>query len=45
MRAHELHVAAIIMYKTDLKGQIIVATTLDQQYMKIRETLQQGNFQ
>jgi hypothetical protein len=44
-RAHEVHVASISMYKTDLKYQIIASTNLDEQYVKIRETLQQGKFQ
>jgi hypothetical protein len=44
-RAHEVHVAAINMYMTDLKDQIIAAGNSDQQYVKTRETLQQGKFQ
>jgi hypothetical protein len=44
-RAHEVHIAAISMYKTDLKDQIIATTNSDQHYLKIKEILQQGNFQ
>jgi hypothetical protein len=44
-RAHEMHIAAISMYMTDLKDKIIEATNSDQQYLKIKETLQQGNLQ
>jgi hypothetical protein len=43
-RAHEVHIATISMYMTDMKDQIIAATNSDQQYLKIKETLQQGNF-
>jgi hypothetical protein len=35
-RAHEVHVASIIMYRTDLKDQIIVAANSYQQYVKIK---------
>jgi hypothetical protein len=44
-RAHEVHIATISMYMTDLKDKIIATTNSDQQYLKIKETLQQGNFQ
>jgi hypothetical protein len=44
-RSHEVHVVVIRMYRTYLKDQIIAAANLDQQYVKIRETLQQGKFQ
>jgi hypothetical protein len=44
-RAHEVHVEVIIMYKTYLKYHFIATINLDQQYGKIKETLQQGNFQ
>jgi hypothetical protein len=44
-RSHEVHVVAIIMYMTYLKDQIIAPTNSDQHYLKIKETLQQGNFQ
>jgi hypothetical protein len=40
-RAHKMHIEAIIMYRTNLKDKIIVATNSDQQYLKIKETLQQ----
>jgi hypothetical protein len=45
MRAREMHIAAINMYRKDLKDKIIAATNSDQHYVKIKETLQQGNFQ
>jgi hypothetical protein len=45
MRTHEVHIAVISMYRTDLKDKIITATNFDQNYLKIKETLQQGNFQ
>jgi hypothetical protein len=44
-RACEVHVETISMYMTYLKDQIIATTNLDHQYVKIKETLQQGNFQ
>jgi len=44
-RAYEMHMVSIILYKTNLKYKIIATTNLDQQYLKIKETLQQGNFQ
>jgi hypothetical protein len=44
-RAHEVHIATISMYKTDLKYQIIATTNSDQHYLKVKELLQQGNFQ
>jgi hypothetical protein len=44
-RAHEVHIAGISMYKTYLKDKIIATTNSDQHYVKIKETLQQGNFQ
>jgi hypothetical protein len=43
-RAHEVHIAAISMYKTDMKDKIIAAANSNQQYLKIKETLEQGNF-
>jgi hypothetical protein len=45
MRAHEVHIATISMYMTDLKDKIIATTNSDQHYVKIKEALQQGNFQ
>jgi hypothetical protein len=45
MRAHEVHIAAIIMYMTNLKDRIVAKTNSDHNYLKIKETLQQGNFQ
>jgi hypothetical protein len=44
-RDHEVHVAAISMYMNDMKDNIIATTNSDQQYLKIKETLQQGKFQ
>jgi hypothetical protein len=38
-RAHEVHIAAINMYKTNLKDQIIATTNSDQYYLKIKEIL------
>jgi hypothetical protein len=43
-REHEKHIAAINMYRNDMKDKIIAAENLNQQYLKIKETLQQGNF-
>jgi hypothetical protein len=39
-RAHEVHIAAISMYMTDLKEKIVTTANLDQSYLKIKETLQ-----
>jgi hypothetical protein len=44
-RAHEVNISSIIRYMIDLEDIIIVATNLDQHYLKIKEILQQGNFQ
>ena len=44
-RAHEVHIATINMYMTNLKDKIIATANSDQHYVKIKETLQQGNFQ
>jgi hypothetical protein len=44
-RAHEMCIATISMYMTDMKEKIIASTNSDQYYMKIKETLQQGIFQ
>jgi hypothetical protein len=44
-RAHEVHIAAIIMYMTYMKDKIVAVVNLDQHYVKIKEALQQGNFQ
>jgi hypothetical protein len=38
-RAHEVHIAAINMYKTDLKDKIIATTNSDQHYVKIKDYL------
>ena len=43
-RAHEVHVAAINMYRIDLKDQIIAVANSYQQYVKIKEALHQGKF-
>jgi hypothetical protein len=44
-RAKEVHITAIIMYKIDLKDKIITAANSNQHHVKIKEALQQGNFQ
>jgi hypothetical protein len=44
-RAHEVHIATISMYRTDLKHKIIAVENLDQHHVKIKEALHQGNFQ
>jgi hypothetical protein len=44
-RAHEVHVVSITMYNINVKYKIIVAKNSDQQYVNIKEKLQQGNFQ
>jgi hypothetical protein len=44
-RAHEMHIATINMYIINLKDKIIATTISYHQYLKIKETLQQGNFQ
>jgi hypothetical protein len=41
--SHEVHIAAISMCRTDMKDKIIAAANLDQQYLKIKDTLQQGH--
>jgi hypothetical protein len=43
--AYEIHNVAIIMYMTYLKDKIIAASNSNQHYLKIKETLHQGNFQ
>jgi hypothetical protein len=43
-RALEVHIAAISMYRTDLKDKFVAAKNSYQNYLKIKETLQQGNF-
>jgi hypothetical protein len=45
MRAHEVRVVVINTYMTDMKDKIITTTNSDRHYLKIKETLQQGNFQ
>jgi len=45
MRAREMHIEIIIMFNNDHKDKIIEETNLDQHYLKIKETLQQGNLQ
>jgi len=44
-RAHEVHISAIIMFNTNLKDKILGVENSYQQYIKIKETLQQGNLQ
>jgi hypothetical protein len=43
--SHEIHIASINMYMTDLKDKIIATTNSDKHYLKLKETLQQGNLQ
>jgi hypothetical protein len=40
-----MHIVTISMHMFDLKDKIIATTNLDQQYLRIRETLEQSNFQ
>ena len=44
-REHELQMAAINMYRSYLKDIILEETNSYQQYLQIKETLQQGNLQ
>jgi hypothetical protein len=44
-RAHKVDVVAISIYMTDLKYKIISTTNSDQYYLKVKEILQQGNYQ
>jgi hypothetical protein len=44
-RAHEVHISTINMFSTNLRDKNLEAANSDQQYLKIRETLQQGNLQ
>jgi hypothetical protein len=44
-RTHEMNISSISMYMTNMKYTIIAATNLDQQHLRIKQTLQQGNFQ
>jgi hypothetical protein len=44
-RSYEVHIVSINMYRMDLKDKIIEDANLDQPYVKIKETLQQGTFQ
>jgi hypothetical protein len=44
-RAHEVHISAINMFSIDLKDKIIEVENSDQQYLKIKETLQQRKLQ
>jgi hypothetical protein len=44
-RYHETHIAAINLYKAYLKDKIIEVENSNQQYIKLKETLQQGNSQ
>ena len=45
MRGHEVHISSISMYMSDLRDQIIAVANLYQHYLKLKEILQQGNFQ
>jgi hypothetical protein len=42
---HEMHITTISMYTIDQKDKTIATQNSDQHYIKIKETLQQGNFQ
>jgi hypothetical protein len=44
-KAHGMHIAAINMYMTHLKDKSMATTNSNQQNLRIKETLQQGNFQ
>jgi hypothetical protein len=44
-RYHEVNISTISMYKTYLKEKIVVTTNSDHNYFKMKETLQQRNFQ
>jgi len=44
-RMHEMHSTTISLYKTDLKDRIFKEANSNQHYLKIKETLQQGNLQ
>jgi hypothetical protein len=44
-RAHETHISAISMFSIFLKERILEADNSYQQYLKIKETLQQDNLQ
>jgi hypothetical protein len=44
-RVHEVHIATISMYMIDLKDKVIATTNSNHNYLKIKETLQEGNFQ
>jgi len=43
--SHEMHIASISMYNIGLKDRISRATNSNQQYLKIKETLQQDKLQ
>jgi hypothetical protein len=45
IRVHEVHILAINMFNIDLKDKILETENSNQQYLKIKETLQQGNLQ
>jgi hypothetical protein len=44
-RSHEVHIAAINMYMKYLKYKIVATTNSDKSYLKIKEILQEDNFQ
>jgi hypothetical protein len=44
-RVHEMCLVTINMYSIDLKDKILEAANSYQHYLKIKETLYQGNFQ
>jgi hypothetical protein len=45
MRSYQRHIAAINIHMMDLNDHIIATSNSDQRYLKIKETLQQYNFQ
>jgi hypothetical protein len=45
MRVCEFHITTISMYRIDLKDKIVATTNSNQNYLKLKETLQQDNFQ
>jgi NADH:ubiquinone oxidoreductase subunit D len=45
IRSHEMHISVISMFNTYLKDKILEETNSDQQYLKIKETLQKGNLE
>jgi hypothetical protein len=42
-RVHEMHATTISMYRSNLKSRILGAANLDQHYLQVKESIQQGN--